>query len=97
MDGRNGVFEINALTSQETQVEDKVESAALLQKLRLEEAALIEEKQNWLTLRESLQSRIKDEVELRKSNSEKLKSEIANLKQLCEAMTQSLNEGVLEK
>ena len=92
----NGDLVIDALTS-ENQIEEKTDSTIVLQKLRIEEAALIEEKQNWLTLRESLQTRVRDEIELRKSNSEKLKTEIANLKLSCEEMTSALNEGVLEK
>ncbi len=38
-----------------------------------------------------------DEIEMRKSNAEKLKAEIADLKISCEEMTTVLNEGLLEK
>lgn len=92
----NGDLVIAAMTN-ENQIEEKTNSTIVLQKLRVEEAALIEEKQNWLTLRENLQTRVKDEIELRKNNAEKLKTEIANLKLSCEEMTSALNEGVLEK
>jgi len=95
-DDNGEVLEINALTN-ENHVEEKTDATTVLQELRVEEATLIEEKQNWLTLRESLQARLKEEIELRKSNTEKLKAEITNLKLLCEEMTTTLNEGVLEK
>ena len=97
MDENNGAFEIDPLAKQENQVGEKTDPTAVLQKLRLDEATLIEEKQNWLTLRESLQTRVKEEIEVRRNNSEKLKSEIANLKLFCEEMTKTLNEGLLEK
>ena len=92
----NGDLVIDALTN-ENQVEEKTSATIVLQKLRIDEGLLIEEKQNWLTLRESLQARVRDEIELRKSNAEKLKIEIADLKLSCEEMTTALNEGVLEK
>jgi hypothetical protein len=92
----NGDLVIDALTN-ENQAEEKTNATIVLQKLRMDEGSLIEEKQNWLTLRESLQARVRDEIELRKSNAEKLKNEIADLKLSCEEMTTALNEGVLEK
>ena len=92
----NGDLVMDSLTN-ENQFEEKTNPTNVLQKLRIEEAALIEEKQNWLTLRESLQVKVRDEIEMRKSNAEKLKAEIADLKISCEEMTTALNEGLLEK
>jgi hypothetical protein len=96
MDEVSGDLQIDA-SANENRIDEKIESTIVLQKLRIEEASLVEEKQNWLMLRESLQTKIKDEIELRKNNSEKLKSEITDLKLSCEEMTKALNEGVLEK
>ena len=96
IDDNNGDMVIEASTT-ENQVEEKTTATNVLQKLRIEEAALIEEKQNWITLRESLQARVRDEIELRKSNAEKLKTEIVGLKLCCQEMTTALNEGLLEK
>ena len=92
----NGDLVFDALTN-ENQIEERTSATNVLQKLRIDEGLLIEEKQNWLTLRESLQARVRDEIELRKSNAEKLKTEIADLKLSCEELTTALNEGVIEK
>jgi hypothetical protein len=95
-DDNSGDLVIDA-EANENQVEEKTNATSVLQKLRIEEGSLIEEKQNWLTLRESLQAKIRDEIEVRKINAEKLKTEIADLKLNCQEMTTALNDGLLEK
>lgn len=95
-DENKAVAEIDSAVKPENSGNEEIEAAATLQKLRAEEAALMEEKQNWLTLRESLQTRIREEIDSKKNNMQKIKTEMADLKLLCEEMTKALNEGLQE-
>ena len=83
----NVIFTRTGLNEKTKQMDDLL----ALQKLIDEEAKLIEDKQNWVTLRKSLQKKAKEEIEIRKNNSMKLKNEITDLKEDCETLTKSLN------
>ena len=83
----NLIFTGTGLNEKTKQVDDLL----TLQKLIDEEAKLIEDKQNWLTLRKGLQKKAKEEIEIRKNNSMKLKNEITDLKEDCETLTKLLN------
>jgi hypothetical protein len=72
----------------------QIDDSEILEKLISEEAKLLDDKQNWATLKDSLEKKAKDEIELRKSSILKLKSEITDLKVSCETLTKSLNTGV---
>ncbi len=66
------------------------ETALVLKKLGSEEASLREQKENLSSLKEQLQLRVKEEIELRKSSIQKLKTEITDLKGECEKLSKSL-------
>jgi len=66
------------------------ETALVLQKLGSEEASLREQKENLSSLKEQLQLRVKEEIELRKNSIQKLKTEITDLKGECEKLSKSL-------
>ncbi len=87
------IEEVETLSTQENP--EKQEDAFLLQRLKNEEAELMEEKQNLASLKESLQSKAKNEIENRKTNIQKLKAEISDLKVECEELTKSLNAGLV--
>jgi len=88
------IQEVEPLAKQENEGN---EAALVLQKLKSEEACLMEEKQNLSSLKESLQNKAKQEIELRKSNIQKLKFDITDLKVSCEALTKSLNTGLMSQ
>jgi len=66
------------------------EKSTILQKLASEEANLMEEKKNLVSLREKLQSKLQEEVEIKKKNIQKLRAEIADLKFSCERLSKSI-------
>jgi predicted RNase H-like nuclease (RuvC/YqgF family) len=63
----------------------------ILQKLTNEETKLLEEKQKLEVIKENLQKKTKEEIEIRKNNILKLKTEITDLKVACETLTKTLN------
>ena len=71
---------------------DKVEEeqTTILQKLASEEANLMEEKKNLVSLREKLQLKLQEEIENKKKNIQKLRADIADLKFSCEKLTKSI-------
>ncbi len=66
------------------------EMAALLQKLGSEETCLREQRENLSLLKEQLQLKAKEEIELKKNRIQKLKLEITDLKGECDELTKSL-------
>jgi peptidoglycan hydrolase CwlO-like protein len=76
-------------------IQDNVEEEpfAVLQKLSSEETRLMEEKKNLDSLREKLLSKIQDEIDNKRNNIQKLKSEIKDLKFSCEELTKSFKTG----
>lgn len=88
------VVEEEAVSKQDNVQE---EPALALQRLMSEEANLMAEKQNFESLKEKLQLKAKEEIENKKNNIQKLKSEITDLKVACEELTKSLNAGVTAK
>lgn len=66
------------------------EKTIILQKLAGEEANLMEEKKNLMTLREKLQLKLQEEIEIKKKNIQKLRAEIADLKFSCERLSKSI-------
>ena len=65
----------------------------LLEELSSEEANLIEEKQKLASLKEKLQMKIREKIEGKKNNIQKLRDEIKELKFSCEELTQTLKVG----
>jgi hypothetical protein len=68
----------------------KEEKITVLQKLVSEETNLMEEKKNLVLLKEKLQLKLEEEIEIKKENIQKLKGEIANLKVTCESLSKSI-------
>jgi chromosome segregation ATPase len=66
------------------------EMTALLQKLGSEEACLREQRENLSLLKEQLQLKAKEEIELKKNRIQKLKLEITDLKGECDELNKSL-------
>ena len=83
--------EVKAVDTQQKQDNVKEEHASALQKLKSEEAYLIEEKQKLKSLKEKLEIKAKEEIELKKNRIQRLKGEITDLKATCEVLTASLN------
>ncbi len=71
----------------------KEDANLVLQKLSSEEANLIEEKQNLASLKEKLQLKIREKIEGKKNNIQKLRDEIKELKFSCEELTKTLKAG----
>ena len=71
----------------------KEDANLVLQKLSIEEANLIEEKQNLASLKEKLQIKIREKIEGKKNNIQKIRDEIKELKFSCEELTQTLKAG----
>ena len=69
------------------------EPFAVLHKLASEEAKLKEEKKNLDSLREKLLSKIQEEIDNKRNNIQKLKSEIKDLKFSCEELTKTFKAG----
>ena len=76
-----------------TQDDIEEEPFLVLQKLAGEEAKLLDEKKNLDTLRAKLLSKIQEEIDNKKTNIRKLKSEIKDLKFSCEELTKSFKTG----
>ena len=74
----------------EKQSEIKEQSIPLLQKLKKEEAALVEEKKNLVSLQNKLRYKTREEIKNSKNNIETLKQEILELKGQCEKLQKSL-------
>jgi hypothetical protein len=70
--------------------------ALALERLKGEEANLIQEKQDLESLKEKLSLKAKEEIERKKSDLLKLKADITNLKVACEELAKSLNVGVAQ-
>ncbi len=71
--------------------------AETIQKLKVEEAQLAEEKTRLLQLKEQLQKRIKDQIENSKANVQKLRAEVDVLKAECAQLNESLqNEALVQ-
>ena len=69
--------------------------ATILQKLKLEEAQLAEEKRNLVQIKEQLQKKIKDQIENSKTNLQKLKAEVNELKTECTELNFTLQNEIL--
>lgn len=65
-------------------------SANALKKLKQEEAQLAEERQNLEQLKEQLRKKIKDQIDNRKENLQKLRTEVSDLKAECAELNQTL-------
>ena len=80
-------------------IQDNVEEEpfAVLKKLASEEARLMEEKKNLDSLREKLMSKIQEEIDNKRNNIRKLKSEIKDLKFSCEELTKTFKAGAKVK
>ena len=89
-----GVVRIETSSEQE-KLEEK--STEFLQKLSSEEANLIEERQNLISLREKLQSKVLEKIERKKNNIQKIRDEIKELKFSCEELTKTLKVGTSVK
>ena len=68
----------------------KEEKTTLLLKLANEEANLMEEKKNLMSVREKLKLKLQEEIEIKKKNVRKLRDEIADLKVSCERLSKSI-------
>jgi hypothetical protein len=75
---------------EEKQSEIKEQSIPLLKKLKKEEAALVEEKKNLVSLQNKLRYKTREEIKNSKNNIETLKQEILELKTQCEELQKSL-------
>ena len=70
------------------------EPATVLQKIKLEEAQLEEEKRSLAQLKEQLQKKITDQIENSMSNLQKLKSEVTELKAECAELNETLQNEI---
>jgi predicted transcriptional regulator len=68
---------------------------SVLQKLKIEEAQLVEEKRSLAQLKEQLEKKIKDQIENSKGNLQKLRTEVNSLKAECAELKESLQNEVL--
>ena len=69
------------------------EPTIVLQNLIRAEATLMEEKKKLVTLREKLNLKVKREIKSKKSNIQKLRAEISDLKFDCDKLSKSLVDG----
>ena len=91
----NNSAEVKQSIKQETPpVQFSGEPATVLQKMKLEEAQLAEEKRNLAQLKEQLQKKITDQIENSMSNLQKLKSEVSELKAECAELNETLQNEV---
>ncbi|UCC58669.1 MAG: hypothetical protein JSW14_01755 [Candidatus Bathyarchaeum sp.] len=81
--------------SEQENVEE--EPSEVLQKLMNNEANLIEEKENLVSLKEKLRLKVQKEIEYKKNSIEKLRDEILDLKFSCEELTKALKTGTKRK
>jgi len=91
----SGLIEVDLSAKTDNCANDYNQETQTLKKLRADETALIEEIQNWKTLKDSLRNKIKEEIELRTANVSRLKTEKEELKILCEQLTNVINSGVV--
>ena len=82
---------VKRVDMQQEQDNVKEEHISALQKLNSEEANLVEEKRYLKSLKEKLEIKAKEEIELKTNRIQKLKGEITDLKATCEVLTASLN------
>lgn len=90
-----GAVVMEEVISTQDNVEE--EPFMVLQKLAGEESKLLDEKKNLDALRAKLLSKIQEEIDSKKSNIRKLKSEIKDLKFSCEELTKSFKTGANTK
>jgi chromosome segregation ATPase len=76
-----------------TQDNGEEEPILVLQRLSSEETKLMDEKKNLDALREKLLAKIQEEIDNKKGNIQKLKTEIKDLKFSCEELTKSFKTG----
>jgi len=76
-------------------IRNNIEEIALpvFQKLVSEEANLLEEKKNLASLRKKLLSKVREEIDTKKTNIHKLRAEIKDLKFSCEEMSKSFRQA----
>jgi conjugal transfer/entry exclusion protein len=70
------------------------EPATVLQKIKLEESQLEEEKKNLAQLKEQLQKKITNQIENSMGNLQKLRSEVSELKAECAQLNETLQNEV---
>ena len=75
---------------EEKQSEIKEQALLELQKLKKEEAVLVEEKKNLISLQNKLRYKTREEIKKSKNNIETLRQEILDLKAQCEELQKSL-------
>jgi seryl-tRNA synthetase len=78
-----------------SEVKISEQPAAVIQKLKEEEAQLICEKRDLVQLKEQLQKKIKDQIENGKNNVQKLREEVDELKAECAELNESLESELL--
>lgn len=88
------VVEEKVVSRQDTVVE---EPNVVLQNLTRAEATLTEEKKKLASLREKLQLKVQKEIESKKSNIQKLRAEITDLKFACDELSKALQAGEKSK
>jgi hypothetical protein len=69
------------------------EPTIVLQNLIRAEGTLLEEKKKLVTLRDKLNLKVKKEIKSKKSNIQKLRAEISDLKFDCDKLSKSLDAG----
>ncbi len=73
-----------------TQSSEEKQPLLVLQELKKEEAALMEEKRDLATLKERLQLKTSEEIQVKEQSVQTLTSEVAELKRQCEEFESSL-------
>jgi len=73
------------------QVSDEEDSLSVLRGLENEEISLMEEKRELLALKEKLQLKAKEKIEIMKSRIQALKNEILELRHQCEELENSVS------
>jgi uncharacterized protein YoxC len=66
------------------------EDIAVLQELMSEEAGLMKEKGNLMALKDKLELKLLEEIDIKKKNIQKLRADIADLKVSCEKLAKSI-------
>jgi hypothetical protein len=83
------------LPPQENPAPNEEQPLVIIQKLKLEEYRLAEEKQNLTQLKEQLQKKINDKIEFSKANLQRLKSEIDELKVEVAHLNETLEQDII--